>query len=204
MSLYPPSLMFRTPTGDNDNYLQGKLLVATHELDGTCFERAVIYVCSHSKEGAMGLVVNSPLESLDCFDLLTQLKIDRSIMTACPPIWYGGPVDTGKGFVLHTADYLKPESVSLNRGYAVSSSIRILKDIVSGKGPSHSIIALGYAGWGAGQLDNEIKRHSWFLVEVSDSLLFTVPYEDKWEKALEKVGVYHREVHHFIQVPGNA
>jgi putative transcriptional regulator len=170
-------------------YLTGHLLVAMPGMRDPRFEKTVIYICAHNADGAMGLVVNRVLESLSFPDLLTQLDIQPVGIGEEIRIHFGGPVETGRGFVLHTADYVQPATMSVDGNISLTATIDILRAIASGGGPRNSILALGYAGWGPGQLDNEIKMNGWLHVEADDQLVFDDDLNTKWDRALAKIGI---------------
>ena len=171
-------------------YLTGQLLVAMPRMQDPRFERSVIYICVHNAEGAMGLVVNQLAEELTFPDLLKQLEIatgdDES---ASVPIHIGGPVESGRGFVLHTSDYQRGGTIRVNEDVSLTATIDILKDMADGNGPRRHILALGYAGWGAGQLDGEFQKNSWLNVTADEDLLFEGDLEDKWVRSIAKLGV---------------
>lgn len=170
-------------------YLTGHLLVAMPGMRDPRFEKTVIYLCAHNADGAMGLVVNRALESLSFPDLLTQLDIQPVGLGEEIRVHFGGPVETGRGFVLHTADYAQPATMMVGGNISLTATIDILRAIAEGGGPRNCILALGYAGWGPGQLDNEIKMNGWLHVEADDALVFDDALETKWERALAKIGI---------------
>jgi putative transcriptional regulator len=170
-------------------YLTGQLLVAMPQMGDPRFERSVIYLCAHTAEGAMGLVVNRALEDIRLPDLLRQLGIPDLGHSDAIKVHFGGPVETGQGFILHSADYVQDSTLMVGGGVGLTATLDILKDIARGAGPHHSLLALGYAGWGAGQLESEIQANGWLTVPADDSLLFDHDLETKWERALAKIGV---------------
>lgn len=171
-------------------YLTGQLLVAMPTMADPRFHRTVIYVCAHSSEGAMGLIVNKPLNDLRFTDILGQLKITaRSTTCSQIHVHRGGPVEVQRGFVLHSSDYQKNGTVVVNEDIALSATTEILKDIAEGYGPHHNLMALGYSGWGPSQLDEEIKRNAWLCVPSDAGLLFSEGYDHKWELALARLGI---------------
>ena len=139
---------------DNDAYLSGQLLVAMPGMQDPRFVKSVIYMCAHSADGAMGLVVNRALESLTFPDLLEQLGIEAGPLGAQISVHFGGPVEAGRGFVLHTSDYVQDGSLVVDEGVTLTATVDILRAIATGGGPRHHLLALGYAGWGPGQLDS--------------------------------------------------
>lgn len=170
--------------------LAGNFLVAMPGMADERFHRAVIYLCAHTPENAMGLIVNKPLHDLRFLDVLENLNITPSSAT-CSAIHVhrGGPVETQRGFVLHTSDYNRDGTLMLNENIALSATTEILKSIACGSGPQANLMALGYSGWGPGQLDEEIKRNAWLSVPADPDLLFSGDFHKKWEMALAKLGV---------------
>ena len=173
----------------SSGYLTGQLLVAMPQMQDPRFERSVIYVCAHTADGAMGLVVNKLMESLSFEDLLSQLNIDGDDVGDEIRVHFGGPVETGRGFVLHSADYVQDGTLVIDDNVALTATIDVLRSIADGDGPRHSLLALGYAGWGAGQLDDEIQANGWLSVPADDSLVFGGNLDTRWEAAMGKLGV---------------
>ena len=153
------------------------------------FSKSVIYMCVHNEEGAMGLIVNKLLDSLIFADLLSQLNIETMGVAPKLPIHFGGPVETGRGFVLHSADYSGDGTIDVTDDMALTATIDILRDIAEDKGPEQFFLALGYAGWGAGQLDGEIQQNAWLNVPSDADLAFGSEIGSKWERAIAKIGV---------------
>lgn len=176
-------------TSDDDNYLAGHLLVAMPNMPDDRFSKTVIYMCAHNAEGAMGLVVNKPLETLSFPDLLEQLDIVPSGLQDPIKVHFGGPVESGRGFVLHTPDYVQEATMVVDDHIALTATVDILQAIADGIGPRQSLLALGYAGWGPGQLDSEIKANGWLHVAADPQLVFGTGMDEKWEKAMLKIGV---------------
>jgi putative transcriptional regulator len=137
----------------------------------------------------MGIVVNRALEDVHLPDLLRQLNIPASGSSDAIQVHFGGPVETGQGFILHSADYVQDSTLMIGGGVGLTATLDILKDIARGAGPHHSLLALGYAGWGAGQLESEIQANGWLTVPADERLLFDHDLETKWERALAKIGV---------------
>lgn len=171
------------------NYLTGQLLIAMPAMGDPRFSKSVIYMCVHNEEGAMGLIVNKLLDSLIFADLLSQLDIETLGVAPKLPIHFGGPVETGRGFVLHSADYSGDGTIDVTDDMALTATIDILKDIAEDKGPEQFFVALGYAGWGAGQLDGEIQLNAWLHVPSDANLAFGPDIDSKWERAIAKIGV---------------
>jgi len=180
-------------TSDNtDLFFSGQLLIAMPGMRDERFAKTVIYMCAHTEEGAMGLVLNQVLESLTFPDLLEQLEIDEGDATDLVPLHFGGPVEAGRGFVLHTSDYRQDATLEVDDGVALTATVDILKAIARGYGPRKSLLALGYAGWGPGQLDNEIRANGWLQAPANPELIFGIDYDDKCEQAIATLGINHR------------
>lgn len=171
------------------NYLAGKCLISTPSLHDGSFEKAVVYICLHSKDGAMGFVVNKKIKEFSFTDLAMQLPIDFSRPVTPIDLYQGGPLDKVRGFVLHSTDYLRGDSLAPGGGIAISSSIDVLTDIVFGSGPKENLIALGYANWAPQQLEQEIINNYWLVAPASPELVFRTKDEDKWQKALDSLNV---------------
>jgi len=170
--------------------LTGELLVAMPQMMDPRFARSVIYICAHSEEaGAMGLVVNKLIASLTMDELFAHLKLEPSEVGRSRPVHFGGPVEPGRGFVLHTADYREEATLPVSEEFAVTATLDILRAIGRGEGPRRSILALGYAGWAPGQLDAEIQANGWLSVDADAELVFDDDIDAKWQRALGKLGV---------------
>jgi putative transcriptional regulator len=170
--------------------LTGKLLIAMPGMGDPRFAHAVIYVCAHSDEGTMGLVVNKPTGDLSLRDLLEQLAIKPTPETRDIQVHFGGPVEHGRGFVLH--DYGYHSSIStldVNEEFAMTATLDILEDLAEGRGPGKALMALGYAGWGPGQIEAEIAENGWLTCEADHGLVFQTNDSDKWEASLKKLGI---------------
>ncbi len=178
-----------TSDGEQSGYLEGQLLIAMPQMSDPRFERTVIYLCAHSAAGAMGLVINRALEHITFPDLLNQLGIDVPTIEDQIVVQFGGPVESGRGFVLHTADYVQESSLVVNDDIALTATVDVLKAMATGSGPRHSLLALGYAGWAPGQLDAEIQANGWLHAVPDNQLVFGADLIDKWPKAMAKAGV---------------
>jgi len=189
-----------TGIGDNSSkhgYLDGQLLIAMPVMGDPRFERSVIYLCAHSAEGAMGIMVNRPAGSIDFPELLVQLKIitkpeqiKLSEHAETLQVLQGGPVDTGRGFVLHSSDfYIENATLLIDDKICLTATIDILKAIAKGAGPKHAVLALGYAGWRPGQLEAEIQDNGWLHCDADPDLVFGDDVEDKYSRALRKIGI---------------
>lgn len=170
--------------------LNGKLLIAMPDMGDPRFGHSVIFLCAYSDEGAMGLVINKPTDDLCLADLLEQLEIPQGADARNLPVHFGGPVEHGRGFVLH--DYGYHSSIStldVTRDFAMTATLDILEDLAEGRGPGQALIALGYAGWGPGQLESEIAQNAWLTCDADPELVFATPDALKWEAALKKLGI---------------
>ena len=170
-------------------YLEGQLLVAMPTMADPRFARSVIYLCDHSEHGAMGLVVNRLLESLSFSDLLKQLDIEADGVNEDIRVHFGGPVESARGFVLHSNDYTHEATLRVDDGFALSTTIDVLKAMAEGRGPRLSMLALGYAGWAPGQLDREIQENGWLTVPADEELVFDRAQDAKWERAVGRLGI---------------
>ncbi|WP_322518344.1 YqgE/AlgH family protein [Rhodopseudomonas palustris] len=182
---------------EHGNYLDGQLLIAMPVMEDERFARSVIYICAHSSEGAMGIIVNRPAGSIDFPELLVQLDIvEKPEQIKLPDhaesmkVLRGGPVETGRGFVLHSSDFfIKDATLPIDEGISLTATVDILKAIASGAGPKHAILALGYAGWAPGQLETEIQDNGWLHCDADADLVFGDDIEEKYDRALHKLGI---------------
>jgi putative transcriptional regulator len=178
-------------------YLDGQMLIAMPSMGDERFARSVIYVCAHSVEGAMGIIVNQPAAHISFHDLLVQLDvIPEQEMIQIPgraggvKVLKGGPVDTQRGFVLHSSDFfIENSTLPIDEGVCLTATLDILKAIAQGTGPRNAILALGYAGWAPGQLENEIQHNGWLHCAADSDLIFGQDTESKYDKALRKIGI---------------
>lgn len=187
-----------TPLGsDLPAYLDGQLLVAMPGIGDDRFNRAVIYLCAHSEHGAMGIIINHPARKVSFADLLVQLDViepDEAIRlpqrAGGVPVVKGGPVDTGRGFVLHSSDYhVDSSTMPIGGGVSLTATIDVLRAIARGTGPDRAVLALGYAGWMAGQLEAEIGQMGWLRCPADEALIFDPALETKYDRALRKIGI---------------
>lgn len=169
--------------------LTGQFLVAMPNMADARFVHTVIYICSHNETGAMGIIINRLYGAIDMKNLLEQLNIPFTDATPDKNIHYGGPVETGRGFVLHTDDFFQDTSMRVEGDVTLTATLEILRAIAEGRGPSRSLISLGYAGWAPGQLESEIQQGTWLNVPADDELLFDTNIDDKWERAIAKLGI---------------
>lgn len=176
---------------DSSPYLAGRVLVAMPGIGDERFERAVIFLCAHNDEHAMGLTVNRPVDGLTLPDLLNRLGVEATIETPADLVLFGGPVERERGFVLHTDDYVsQPSSIAVGDGLMLTATRDVLEALAShDRHPRKAVMALGYAGWGAGQLENELRENVWLTCEPDEALLFGDDHEHKWSRALAKIGV---------------
>lgn len=171
---------------DQGRYLTGQLLVATPEMQDPNFSRTVIYMVKHDEDGAMGLVVNRPIAKGPIEDLLKSLRMETEGASGEIILHYGGPVEPGKGFMLHSDDYMIESTTIVKEGIALTADVEVLRAISLGKGPRRSLFLLGYAGWAPGQLEAELKANAWFTIPAEADLIFSGGAEDKWERAVDK------------------
>lgn len=178
------------PASGGDNFLEGKLLIAMPGMGDPHFEKSVIFMCAHSAEGAMGIMINKPVSGLSFHDLMEKLELQVTANTPNFPILYGGPVETGRGFVLHSGDYESSEAtLPVSADVSLTATLDILRAMAVGKGPEHAIFALGYAGWTAGQIEDEIRRNGWIHCDSDPEILFDGNLDGKWATALRKLGI---------------
>lgn len=183
--------------GRRPGYLDGQILVAMPTIRDERFARSVIYVCAHSDEGAMGIVVNQPAQNIRFRDLLIQLDVvPSSNLIEVPPraeairVLKGGPVETGRGFVLHSADFfIENSTLPIDNDICLTATLDILKAIANGQGPSSAVLALGYAGWAPGQLETEIQANGWLNCDADSDLIFGRDADGKYLLALQKIGI---------------
>lgn len=170
-------------------YLEGQLLVATTLITESCFNRAVLYVCAHGDDGAMGVIINHTLPDLSYREVMKQLKIDYMQEGEGPQVYLGGPVEASRGLVVHSPDYSHSDTVHLAEGISVTSNRQVLHDIAKGEGPQKHLLTLGYSGWAPGQLEAEVEANSWISVPASGKLVFDTPDHDKWNLAAGSLGI---------------
>lgn len=191
------------------NTLEGQLLVAMPSMTDRRFARSVIYVCAHSDEGAMGLIINQPARNINAPDLLERLGIStrsaddtvaNEILSLS--IQVGGPVETGRGFVLHSPDYFaKDSTLAIEQDICLTATIDILKAIARGRGPNRAVLALGYAGWSPGQLESEIQANGWLNCPADADIVFDDDLDSKYARAMAKLGI---DLSHLVNDAGHA
>lgn len=169
--------------------LTGKLLIAMPGMGDPRFEHSVVFLCEHSEQGAMGLIVNKPAADVRLSDLLEQLDIEPADGSDAG-VHFGGPVEGTRGFVLHSGEYESSlQTMQVSPDFAMTATLDILEDIASGKGPERSLMMLGYAGWGPMQLESEIAANGWLTVDADPRLVFDTADRSKWSAALQALGV---------------
>ena len=170
--------------------LCGKLLIAMPGMGDPRFEGSVIFMCAHTPEGSMGLIVNKPAPGLKMNDLLKQLKIPRGDGSRDVRVHFGGPVEHGRGFVLHSGEYGASDStLKVDDRFGMTATLDILADMAQGTGPERRILALGYSGWGPGQLEGEIQRNGWLTCDAAPEIVFSADDDGKWVAALAALGI---------------
>jgi putative transcriptional regulator len=178
-----------------DTFLNGQMLVAMPGMADERFSRSVIYLCAHSQDGAMGIVINHPARKVTFSEILVQLDVlgsdaDTGLPVDHVPVVRGGPVESGRGFVLHSADYFVDNStLPIDDAVSLTATLDVLRAIAHGKGPAKAVLALGYAGWSPGQLETEIQENGWLNCPADPALLFDPALESKYEAALRKIGI---------------
>ena len=185
-------IFFMEQTSKMENlFLAGKLIIAMPTMSDPRFKRSVVCICAHNEDGAIGIIINKIIESLSFSKIINQLKLKKNMTKNDykDHIYFGGPVETERGFILHSSDYSSENSTSINSEISMTASTEILQALIDGNGPNKSIVALGYAGWGPGQLDTEIQSNAWLSVESDLELVFSAKTAEKWDMALEKIGV---------------
>lgn len=187
--------IFRTMAKDNRsiegaNFLEGKLLIALPGMSDPRFEKSVIFMCAHSADGAMGLIVNKPIEGLAFHDLVKNLDIGVVTLADDKPVLFGGPVETGRGFVLHSSEYKSNDgTLPVTSEISLTATLDILRAIAEGRGPEKAAFTLGYAGWGPGQIENEIRLNGWVHCDADSKIIFETDMDGKWSAALRKLGI---------------
>ncbi|WP_421696329.1 YqgE/AlgH family protein [Aestuariivirga sp.] len=177
-------------------YLDGQLLIAMPGMSDPRFDRSLIYMCAHSQQGAMGIIINKATPMMSFGDLLAQLDLTADEDLAPPqelmemPVLFGGPVEQGRGFVLHTSDYFTEDSsLPVAENIALTATVDILRAMAKGEGPQRAVLALGYAGWAPGQLENEIQHNGWLTCQADEELVFGLAFPDRYVAALKKLKV---------------
>jgi putative transcriptional regulator len=181
------------PETKTNDFLTGRLLLAMPSMGDPRFHKAVILLCAHDENGAMGLVINHMLPGLDMSELMKQLNIDPdsslNAATSNAPVFSGGPVETARGFILHSNDFSEQDTIQVNENLSVTGTVDALKAIATGDGPDNMLFILGYAGWSPGQLDTEIHENVWLVADPDPELIFSPNIESKWDAAVKKLGI---------------
>lgn len=175
-----------------DHDLTGKLLIAMPGMEDPRFAGAVIFLCVHSPGRAMGVIINKPMEEVTFVELMDQLEIPKRGTPPAVPVCFGGPVEMRRGFVLHSLDYAPrgEEALRVDHRFAMTSTLEVLEDLAGGRGPQRSLLALGYAGWGEGQLEAEISRNDWLTADATPELVFDKAMDRKWDAAVQSLGIH--------------
>lgn len=171
------------------SWLTGQVLLAMPSLRDPRFAQGVIFICAHNEEGAMGLMLNRQLRKPKFGDLMQQLNVEPNPPQRELPMGQGGPVEDHRGFVLHSADWIGEGSLNVDGAHVLSASMDVLQAIARGEGPEKARLLLGYSGWGAGQLEDEIRQNSWLNVPADDAILFDANYQSKWQRGLAKLKI---------------
>ena len=168
--------------------LAGRFLVAAPSMPDERFQKSVVFICKHDEDGALGIIVNTKVEDLPLGQVYRQLGIEVPATSAELPVLFGGPVETTRGLVLHSADYKRDETLLFEGGLALTASLEILKDMAGGSGPKQAWLALGHSGWEPGQLDREMQDNAWLVVDGDAGLVFDADFAAKWQRALDRLG----------------
>ncbi|SEP46672.1 putative transcriptional regulator [Rhodospirillales bacterium URHD0017] len=167
--------------------LVGRFLVAAPSMPDERFQKSVVFICKHDDDGALGIIVNNKVEDLPLGQVYKQLGIEVSEAAGARPVLFGGPVDTSRGLVLHSADYKRDETLPIDGGMALTASLEILRDMAGGSGPKQAWLALGHSGWAPGQLDREMQDNAWLVVDGDAGLVFDPDFATKWQRALDRL-----------------
>ena len=168
--------------------LVGRFLVAAPSMPDERFQKSVVFICKHDGDGALGIIVNNAVDDLPLRQVYKQLGIEVPSMVDDHPVLFGGPVETSRGLVLHSADYKREETLLIEGGMALTASLEILKDMAGGHGPKQAWLALGHSGWAPGQLDREMQDNAWLVVDANPTLVFDADFGAKWQRALDMLG----------------
>lgn len=170
--------------------LSGKLLIAMPGMTDPRFEHSVVFICAHSPEGAMGLIVNKPSADVTLGDILAQMDLDASDRTKSTQVFFGGPVEMGRGFILHSGEYDNDAStLKVDDAFSMTATRDILEIMAAGNGPANSLAALGYAGWSPGQLEDELMQNAWLTCDADPAIVFSDDHDGKWQAALAGLGI---------------
>jgi putative transcriptional regulator len=183
LSQYEPSFF------EHEGWLEGQLLVATPLVKGDIFSQSVIYLFAHNEKGAMGVIINKPMEIAHYASLFRQISVNVTGHIDDLVVYHGGPVEEHRGFVVHSPDYVQADTITSDSGICVTANANVLRDIAAGAGPRNRVMMIGYAGWEAGQLEAEIESNSWITVPATPELVFHTPDEVKWDMTAKSLGV---------------
>lgn len=175
---------------DREGFLTGKLLVAMPHSQDSSVVNSVLYICGHDETGAMGILINRRIDTISFEDLLKQLEIyhpNAGIVDF--PVHYGGPAEIGRGFVLHSNDYMHDSTIQIDDDFSLTATMDVLAAISAGEGPGNALLALGYTGWAEGELEQAIQENEWLIVDPTPDLIFHDHIETKWRQALASIGV---------------
>lgn len=181
--------MARKGPPPNDGFLQGKFLIALPGMPDPRFERSVILMCAHSDDGAMGLIVNKPVDGIKLDSVMEKLGIKVTANQIETPVLFGGPVETQQGLILHSNEFSGNQSSRVTSEISVTGTLDVLHAIAAGRGPHKAAFALGYAGWGAGQIEDELRGNGWIHCDADAAIVFDMPPDAKWSAALGKLGI---------------
>ena len=183
-------IMSKSKSDTYSNSYKGKLLLATPSMGDPRFARAVIYLCGHDENGAMGIIINKSKDDLHISDLLDRIGIEGKVRVADRPVLSGGPVDIDRGFVLHSKEYFtENSSLKISDTLTLTSTKDILEALVTDDAPQRAMLAVGYAGWGGGQLEAELAKNAWLVTQADDALIFGGDLDGKWNAALAAMGI---------------
>jgi putative transcriptional regulator len=168
--------------------LVGRFLVAAPSMPDERFQKSVVFVCKHDDDGALGIIVNNKVDDLPLAKVYKQLGIEVPQIANERAVLFGGPVETARGLVLHSADYKRDDTMLIDGGLALTASLEILKDMAGGSGPRQAWLALGHSGWSPGQLDREMQDNAWLVIDADAALVFDPDLEAKWQRALDRLG----------------
>ncbi len=186
----PPKVPTFMNMENEQTSLDGQLLIAMPGMGDPRFEKSVVFLCAHSEDGALGLIVNKPSEQVSFRHLLDQLSLDVGEPQRDIRVHFGGPVENERGFVLHTADYAtEAATLRVSERFGMTATLDVLEEIARGDGPKSALLALGYAGWGPGQLEDEILQNGWLTCDADPELVFGSDDAGKWEAALKTMGI---------------
>jgi putative transcriptional regulator len=180
---------------EKNNYLAGRILLAMPAMGDPRFHRAVIFICAHDANGAMGLVINHRLPGLELSQLLQQMKIKAEDdapgkpLADSLPVMSGGPVESARGFILHSPDFAQADTIKVNDDFSVTGTVDALRAVAGGNGPQRMLFILGYAGWTAGQLDQEIQDNAWLVADADPDVVFGAPPDEKWDRTIKMLGI---------------